>query len=286
MSQLSASAVFRQASTAARFGTGRTPGRPRQTSHTYVFGAAFSGATAQPQNIFVFVFGWTWTSMPITTSQLSIPLTPTLSPEGERGRPPRCESRLLLRRRAPLAGPRSRPTADPAPASPPEARPTRLEVFVCDVRCVDRGQPVPDTVEPGKVRRALGRGDDVVRGEAVVGMRQRDVDDLRAGVAQDEQGGVDRGLDTWLDPLDLVVLARDAQAHSLDATAGVVQHLEAGTIGRCRIQRVEPRHQRERDRSVVDRPRERTDLVGARREGDQPIAADPAIRRLHADHAA
>src|SRR5205807_8774528 len=69
MSQLSASAVFRHASTAARFGTGRTPGRPRQTSHTYVFGGAFSGATAQPQNIFVFVFGWTWTSMPITTSQ-------------------------------------------------------------------------------------------------------------------------------------------------------------------------------------------------------------------------
>src|SRR3989442_14776881 len=124
MSQLSASAVFRQASTAARFGTGRTPGRPRQTSHTYVFGGAFSGATAQPQNILVFVFGWTCTSMPITTSQLSIPPTPTLSPEGERGGPPRCASRLLLHWRAPLERRRSRPTAGPAPANPPERRPT------------------------------------------------------------------------------------------------------------------------------------------------------------------
>src|SRR2546425_13227948 len=98
-------------------------------------------------------------------------------------------------------------------------------------------------------------------------MRQRDVDDLRAGVAQDEPGGVDRGLDTWLDPLDVVVLAWDAKSHSLDAAGRVVQYLEARTIGRCRVQRVEPCHQREGDRSVVDRPRERADLVEARSEG-------------------
>src|SRR5712691_10654705 len=38
--------------------------------------------------------------------------------------PPRCESRLPLRRRAPLEGRRSRPTADPAPAGRPAIRRT------------------------------------------------------------------------------------------------------------------------------------------------------------------
>src|SRR6266581_4966752 len=71
MSQFSATAVFKHASTAALLITGSTPGRPRHTGHVCVFGGAFRGAMAQPQNILVRVVGWTCTSMPITTSQPS-----------------------------------------------------------------------------------------------------------------------------------------------------------------------------------------------------------------------
>src|SRR5438270_13107557 len=68
ISPSSASAVLTHASAAALLITGRVPGMPAQTSHTYLFGVALSGATAHPQNIFERVRGWTWTSMPITTS--------------------------------------------------------------------------------------------------------------------------------------------------------------------------------------------------------------------------
>src|SRR5438309_10075443 len=62
-----------QASTAALFGTGSTPGMPRQISQTWVLGGSLRPAIEQPQNIFDRVFGWTCTSMPITTSQLDNP---------------------------------------------------------------------------------------------------------------------------------------------------------------------------------------------------------------------
>src|SRR5260370_12180224 len=69
ISAFSASAVLMGASTAARLIIGRTPGMPRQISQTWVFGGSFTSATLHPQNIFDRVFGWTCTSMPITTSQ-------------------------------------------------------------------------------------------------------------------------------------------------------------------------------------------------------------------------
>src|SRR5436305_9083389 len=55
------------ASIAARLIVGRAPGSPMQTGQTKVLGRAFSGATAQPQNILDRVEGWTWTSIPMST---------------------------------------------------------------------------------------------------------------------------------------------------------------------------------------------------------------------------
>ena len=56
-------------SIAIRFTTGSEPGRPRQTSQTLELGGSPRFPIAQPQNILERVRGWTWTSMPITTSQ-------------------------------------------------------------------------------------------------------------------------------------------------------------------------------------------------------------------------
>src|ERR1700688_2240185 len=69
MSQLSASAVLRQASTAALLITGSVPGMPRQISQTLELGGSPSRPMAHPQNILLRVVGCTWTSMPMTTSQ-------------------------------------------------------------------------------------------------------------------------------------------------------------------------------------------------------------------------
>src|SRR6266850_873784 len=61
--------VSRNASSLA---TGNTPGRPRQTGQTWVFGGA-PNSFAHPHHIFEFVLSWTWVSNPMTASY---PITP------------------------------------------------------------------------------------------------------------------------------------------------------------------------------------------------------------------
>src|SRR5580658_3549432 len=58
-------------STAARFSTGRAPGKPRQTGKTLLFGCA-PKLVGQAQKILVAVASWTCTSRPITGSYLAI----------------------------------------------------------------------------------------------------------------------------------------------------------------------------------------------------------------------
>src|SRR5271156_3106245 len=54
-------------STAFRFSTGKAPGSPRHTGHTFVFGE-LPKRVEQEQKIFDAVRSWTWTSSPITGS--------------------------------------------------------------------------------------------------------------------------------------------------------------------------------------------------------------------------
>src|SRR5947208_15985066 len=58
------SAVNRKASSLA---TGRTPGKPRQTGQTFVFGGA-PNSLAQPHHILDLVLSWTCVSSPMTAS--------------------------------------------------------------------------------------------------------------------------------------------------------------------------------------------------------------------------
>src|SRR6202043_759718 len=54
-------------STAFRFSTGKAPGSPRHTGHTFVFGG-LPKRVEQEQKIFDSVSSWTWTSSPMTGS--------------------------------------------------------------------------------------------------------------------------------------------------------------------------------------------------------------------------
>src|SRR5580704_2928769 len=64
---LSAMAASTANSTACRFSTGKAPGSPRHTGHTFVFGG-LPNWVEQPQKIFVLVRSWTCTSSPMTGS--------------------------------------------------------------------------------------------------------------------------------------------------------------------------------------------------------------------------
>ena len=70
MRQFKAIAARTANSTALRFSTGSTPGMPRHTGHTLLFGGA-PKRVEQEQKIFVSVNNWTWTSSPITGSYLA-----------------------------------------------------------------------------------------------------------------------------------------------------------------------------------------------------------------------
>src|ERR1700693_17049 len=67
MRQFVARAVFIPNSTAFRVRTGRTPGRPRQTGQTWLFGAAPNEAL-HPQKSLDRVNIWACTSSPMTIS--------------------------------------------------------------------------------------------------------------------------------------------------------------------------------------------------------------------------
>ena len=56
-----------------------------------------------------------------------------------------------------------------------------------------RAMPVPHAVEAGEIRRSLGGGDDVVHADGVLGIRQRDFDDLGAERFVLPNGGANRG---------------------------------------------------------------------------------------------
>src|SRR5919201_4737492 len=67
MQQCSAIAARTANSTALAFKTGKAPGNPRHTGHTFVFGGS-PNRVEHPQKILVAVSSWTWTSRPITGS--------------------------------------------------------------------------------------------------------------------------------------------------------------------------------------------------------------------------
>src|SRR4028119_1090318 len=120
-------------STAVPFTTGSEPGRPRQVGQTCVLGSA-PNSVGQPQNIFVAVLSSTWTSRPITGSNVSSASSngtrvvivviwllrgpapcraadhPTAPPAGAPGRRPRGRAG---------GRPRPGPGSAPRPAAPP-----------------------------------------------------------------------------------------------------------------------------------------------------------------------
>ena len=83
------------------------------------------------------------------------------------------------------------------------------------------GVAVADAVVAGQVGRRLGRRDDVVGREAVVGVRQVDVDDLGAGRLQRRDRLPDACLDARLHARH-EVLARQAEAHAAQRAGRLV----------------------------------------------------------------
>ena len=153
-------------------------------------------------------------------------------------------------------------------------------------------EPVADAVVAGQVGRRLGRGDDVVGREAVVGVRQVDVDDLRAGGLERCDRLADARLDAGLHALD-EVLPRQTRAARRAASSPLRRRSRGARRvvghGDRRRRRVALGRARRRRRAASAASRtsraERPDLVERAGEGDDAVAADAAVGRLEPDHA-
>src|ERR1035437_6999248 len=153
-------------------------------------------------------------------------------------------------------------------------------------------ETVFDAVVAGEVGAALGRGDDVVRGQAVFRVRQRDLLYRGAGGFHVGDRFSDACGDAGLHAVDEILPGkRDAAATqvrgSLVVAVGDREQLPGdGDRSGGGVALVTARNRVEEHRGVAGVAGERPDLVERAGEGDDAVSADPAVRRLEAHDAA
>lgn len=160
----------------------------------------------------------------------------------------------------------------------------RVRHHLDEVLAVD-ALAVADAVVALEVRRSLSRRDEVVRGDRVLRVRQGDLDDFCAELLVLLDGRAHGLFDLRVHALDEVLL-RQANLEALDVLdegLRVVRHLCGARRG---VHLIVARNDVEQVRAVRDVARQRADLVKRGRIGDEAVARDAAVRRLHADDAA
>ena len=148
---------------------------------------------------------------------------------------------------------------------------------------------VAHAVEAGQVRRDLGGHDQVVGAQRVFQVRARDLDDLRASLAQLLDGGVE-GVDDvllvtlaaqLLDDADLQALHGALCSHGFDSLGERGNRL----VQRRRVVGVVAADQLGEYGRVGDRAGDGADLVQGRGHGHQAVTRHRAVGGLRADRA-
>ena len=148
-----------------------------------------------------------------------------------------------------------------------------------------RPPPVAHPVVAREVRRRLRRRDHVVGRQRVLGVRQRDVDDLRAGVAQHLGALAARAPRSRRacrrpgTPSGCRSACRACRPSSAASKSGT------GRSAEVEVLRIVPGHRPQHDRRVAHRLGHRPGLVERRGEGDDPPARAAPVGRLHPDDA-
>ena len=143
-----------------------------------------------------------------------------------------------------------------------------------------------DAVVAGEIARRLARRDDVIRGDAVLGVRERHVDDRRAQRLILPDGRIDGGLHLRVHPGRQLEFLGDADAQPFHGLLQIGQIIGHGRRNAGGVLGIVPADDVHEQRGVGDGPAERADLVERAGEGDQPIPADAAVGGLETDQAA
>src|SRR5947207_2635858 len=138
--------------------------------------------------------------------------------------------------------------------------------------------PVTDSVEPRQVRAGFGIGNDVVDGDGVSDGGDADLFDDRSAAAKHGQRVVEVRLHFTCEFLDR--LAHHSETKTADAGIKIGGVVVDGAYRRCGVERIVAGDYAEELRGFADGLRDDADLVDARSERHQAVAADAAVRRL------
>ncbi len=180
---------------------------------------------------------------------------------------------------------------DPALDLGPEAAAARREVVGEVVLPAAHGVAEPDAVVARQVRRRLGRGDDVVRREAVVRVREAHLLDGRARRLERRSRITDPRLHLRLHAGDEVLAGQAEPLPPQVRRRLVVRGWQRDEVGRDRdrrrrgVPRIPSRHGVEQSGRITDVPPERPHLVQRGGERHDPVPADPPVGWLDADNA-
>ncbi len=145
-------------------------------------------------------------------------------------------------------------------------------------------QAVAHPVVAGEVGGGLPRRDEVVGREPEGDLGHRDLLDPRAGRGERVGRLAHPGRDIGIGRVE--ELGEHADPESVDPVLDAREDRRDRLVERRRVAGIVAADHVEEQRGVGDRGRERADLVERAGEGDQAVAGDRSVGRLHPDHAA
>ena len=143
--------------------------------------------------------------------------------------------------------------------------------------------PVADAVVAGEVGGGLGRGDHVVGGDAVLGVRQRRPRRSRRRAPRSAPASPRRPSRTPASTPSRGELRAARRSAGPRRSSRLGSDDPALDPDRGRVAGVAPLHRRQQQRRVGDVAGQRAALVERGGEGDHPVARDRAVGRLQAD---
>ena len=142
---------------------------------------------------------------------------------------------------------------------------------------------VVDSIVAGEVTGGFARGDDIVRGDAVLGVREGHIDKRCALGFVPLDGVLDGGFDFRVHAFDVEKFLRESDAEAFERGVEIGEIIGGGFGPACGIAGVVAGDHLEEEGGVFDGEGHGADLIEGGSEGDEAIAGDKAVGGFEAD---
>jgi len=145
---------------------------------------------------------------------------------------------------------------------------------------------VVDAIVAGEIAGGFGGGNDVIGGDAILGVRERDIDKGCALGFVPLDGGLDRGFDFRVHAFDVEEFLGESDAEALQRGVEIGEIIGGGFGPAGGIAGIVAGDDLKEEGGVFDGEGHGADLIEGGGEGDEAVTGDEAIRWLEADDAA